>query len=165
MALPVRRVVVPVLMLLVAVTLAVRARFGLDLGDGTHAVELAMRLARGDLPFRDEMNLQVLGAWPAARTESTGMWSAMIPISPSTVLALTTVASPDQTSRSAATRDTCIVFAIGDQRPFWISAHLRSTSSRPPHMKKACSGTASYSPSVIALKACSVSASGTKEPG
>lgn len=65
MALPVRRLVVPVLMLLVAVTLAVRARFGLDLGDGTHAVELAMRLARGDLPFRDEMNLQVLGAWPA----------------------------------------------------------------------------------------------------
>ncbi|HET8987839.1 MAG TPA: hypothetical protein VFN43_04935, partial [Humibacillus sp.] len=28
------------------------------------AVELTMRLARGDQPFRDEMNLQVLGAWP-----------------------------------------------------------------------------------------------------
>ncbi|MFC7596732.1 hypothetical protein ACFQU3_15550 [Terrabacter sp. GCM10028922] len=43
-----------------------RARYGLDLSDSSHAVELAMRLAQGDVPFRDEMNLQALGAWPAA---------------------------------------------------------------------------------------------------
>ncbi|WP_404388099.1 hypothetical protein [Humibacillus xanthopallidus] len=65
MALPVRRLAIPILMLVVAGALIARARLGLDLGDGTHAVELAMRLARGDQPFRDEMNLQVLGAWPA----------------------------------------------------------------------------------------------------
>jgi hypothetical protein len=64
-ALPVRRLAIPILLLVVAVVLGVRARLGLDLGDGTHAVELAMRLSRGDQPFRDEMNLQVLGAWPA----------------------------------------------------------------------------------------------------
>ncbi|MCU1538290.1 MAG: hypothetical protein JWP82_2641 [Humibacillus sp.] len=51
--------------LVVAAVLAVRARLGLDLGDGTHAVALAVRLARGDQPFRDEMNLQALGSWPA----------------------------------------------------------------------------------------------------
>src|SRR4051794_29937998 len=38
----------------------------------------------------------------------------MIPSSPAMVRQLTTVASPDQTSRSAATRDTCIVFAISE---------------------------------------------------
>ncbi len=43
----------------------VRARYGVDFGDSAHAVELAMRMAQGDLPFRDEMNLQVLGSWPA----------------------------------------------------------------------------------------------------
>ena len=32
-------------------------------------------------------------------------------------------------------------------------------------MKKACSGTLSYSPSVMALNACSVYDSGTNEPG
>lgn len=64
-ALPVRRLAIPVLIVAVAVVLGLRARLGLDLGDGTHAVELSMRLARGDQPFRDEMNLQVLGAWPA----------------------------------------------------------------------------------------------------
>ncbi|GAB3080402.1 hypothetical protein GCM10027053_50850 [Intrasporangium mesophilum] len=42
-----------------------RARYGVDFGDSAHAVELAMRMAQGDLPFRDEMNLQVLGSWPA----------------------------------------------------------------------------------------------------
>src|SRR3954468_16943142 len=36
----------------------------------------------------------------------------MMPISPARVRAFTTVASPDHTSRSAATRDTCIVLAI-----------------------------------------------------
>lgn len=44
---------------------AARATLGVDFGDGSHAVELAMRMAQGDVPFRDEMNLQVLGAWPA----------------------------------------------------------------------------------------------------
>ncbi|CAN7294085.1 hypothetical protein LJR027_001346 [Terrabacter sp. LjRoot27] len=43
----------------------VRARYGVDLSDSSHAVELSLRLARGDVPFRDEMNVQVLGAWPA----------------------------------------------------------------------------------------------------
>ncbi|GAA2162888.1 hypothetical protein FHX52_0082 [Humibacillus xanthopallidus] len=64
-ALPVGRLAIPVLIVVVAAVLGLRARLGLDLGDGTHAVELSMRLARGDQPFRDEMNLQVLGAWPA----------------------------------------------------------------------------------------------------
>ena len=31
--------------------------------------------------------------------------------------------------------------AVRHQRFFWISAHFFSTSSRPPHMKKACSAT------------------------
>src|SRR3954463_12786368 len=50
--------------------------------------------------------------WPLASTDITGLWSAMMPISPARVRQFTTVASPDQTSRSAATRDTCMVFAI-----------------------------------------------------
>ena len=61
-------------------------------------------------------------------------------MSPSTVLAMTIVASPDQTMRSAATSSTLSASAIG-HRLFWISSHLRSTSSRPPHMKNACSAT------------------------
>src|SRR4051794_12684543 len=40
----------------------------------------------------------------------------MMPISPAKVRAFTTVASPDHTSRSAATRDTCIVLAISTPR-------------------------------------------------
>ena len=39
---------------------------GLDLGDGSHVVGLGMRLAQGDLPLADEMNLQALGSLPAA---------------------------------------------------------------------------------------------------
>ena len=62
-------------------------------------------------------------------------------MSPSTVLAMTMVASPDQTVRSAATSSTVSASAIEDHRLFWISSHLRSTSSRPPHMKNACSAT------------------------
>ena len=50
------------------------------------------------------------------------------------------------------------------QRFFWISAHWRSTSSRPPHMKNACSPMWSYSPSQIFVNASMVSASGTVEP-
>jgi hypothetical protein len=50
------------------------------------------------------------------------------------------------------------------QRFFWISDHWRSTSSRPPHMKKACSATWSYSPSAIFVKPSIESASDTVEP-
>ncbi|QFG70024.1 hypothetical protein [Ornithinimicrobium pratense] len=42
-----------------------RARLGSDLGDGTHVVALAMRMAQGDQPLTDEMNLQALGSVPA----------------------------------------------------------------------------------------------------
>jgi len=63
-------------MLAVGLALGARARLGLDLGDGTHAVELALRLARDDLPFRDEMNLQVLGAWPAV--PFVWVWSHLV---------------------------------------------------------------------------------------
>ncbi|HEX5967728.1 MAG TPA: hypothetical protein VFY88_04560 [Intrasporangium sp.] len=42
-----------------------RVQLGFDYGDGAHAVGLAMRLADGDRPFIDEMNLQVMGSWPA----------------------------------------------------------------------------------------------------
>src|SRR4051812_4400372 len=45
-----------------------------------------------------------------------------MPISPARVRALTTVASPDHTSRSAATRDTCMVLAISAPRPLDRSA-------------------------------------------
>src|SRR5690349_16730023 len=48
---------------------------------------------------------------------------------------------------------------------FFSWSRFFSRSSSPPHMKKACSGTLSYSPSVIALNACSVSESGTNDPG
>lgn len=53
----------PVLALLAVA--AWRATIGLDLGDGTHVVGLGMRLAQGDLPLADEMNLQALGALPS----------------------------------------------------------------------------------------------------
>src|SRR5688500_16778340 len=45
-----------------------------------------------------------------------GVWLAMIPMSPSTVRALTMVASPDHTSRSAATKATFMVLAISAPR-------------------------------------------------
>lgn len=41
------------------------ATLGASLRDDAHAVALAWRIARGDVPFQDEMNLQVLGALPA----------------------------------------------------------------------------------------------------
>ena len=44
-------------------------------------------------------------------------------------------------------------------------AALRSTSSMPPHMKNACSGMWSYSPSASALNEAIVSSTGTNEPG
>lgn len=39
-----------------------RATIGVDFGDGTHVVALAMRMAQGDQPLADELNLQVLGS-------------------------------------------------------------------------------------------------------
>lgn len=42
-----------------------RVRLGVDLGDGTHVVVLAMRMAQGDRPLTDEMNLQALGSLAA----------------------------------------------------------------------------------------------------
>lgn len=39
-----------------------RVRFGVDHGDGGHVVAIAVRMARGDLPLVDEMNLQALGS-------------------------------------------------------------------------------------------------------
>ena len=39
-----------------------RVRLGADVGDGTHVVALAMRMAQGDVVLRDEMNLQALGS-------------------------------------------------------------------------------------------------------
>lgn len=50
----------------VAAIAVLRASSGFDFSDGAHHVTLAQRLADGDLPFRDEMNVQVLGAIPAA---------------------------------------------------------------------------------------------------
>lgn len=50
---------------ILAVAAILRSRYGVDFSDSAHAVELAMRMAQGDLPFRDELNLQVLGSWPA----------------------------------------------------------------------------------------------------
>ncbi|HSP60242.1 MAG TPA: hypothetical protein VLO09_04210 [Ornithinimicrobium sp.] len=39
-----------------------RVRLGADLGDGTHVVALAVRMAQGDQVLTDEMNLQALGS-------------------------------------------------------------------------------------------------------
>jgi len=50
---------------LVVVWALARVQLGFDYGDGAHVVGLAMRLADGDRPFVDEMNLQVMGSWPA----------------------------------------------------------------------------------------------------
>src|SRR5690242_209452 len=52
-----------------------------------------------------------------------------------------------------------------ERQPFISSCAFFSRSSRPPHMKKACSGKWSYSPSLIFLNASMVSLSGTVEPG
>ena len=51
---------------LVLVVLVWRATLGIGLGDDGHVIALALRLSQGDLPFRDEMNVQALGAvWAA----------------------------------------------------------------------------------------------------
>lgn len=43
-----------------------RSTLGVDLSDEAHAAALAVRIAGGAVPFRDEMNTQALGALPAA---------------------------------------------------------------------------------------------------
>lgn len=42
-----------------------RATLGFDFRDGSYVTALAMRVARGELPFRDESSLHVLGSLPA----------------------------------------------------------------------------------------------------
>lgn len=49
-----------------------RVRLGSDLGDGTHVVVLAMRMARGDQVLTEEMNLQALGS--VAAVPFTWVW-------------------------------------------------------------------------------------------
>src|SRR3954453_1576016 len=80
---------------------------------------------------------------PCTINDSPGAWCGRMPTSPSVVRAITILASPDHTSRSAATSWTCIRSSLTrtPQRFFWMSAHFFSTSSRPPHMKNACSAT------------------------
>lgn len=49
-----------------------RATIGADFGDGTHVVALAMRMAQGDVPLADELNLQALGS--VAAVPFTWVW-------------------------------------------------------------------------------------------
>lgn len=53
-----------------------RVRLGADLGDGTHVVALAMRMAQGDQPLSDEMNLQALGSLVAV--PFTWVWLQLV---------------------------------------------------------------------------------------
>jgi hypothetical protein len=53
---------VPGLAVAVVAGAFVRARHGVDLTDSSHVVEPALRLTQGDVPFRDEMNVQALPA-------------------------------------------------------------------------------------------------------
>ncbi|MGA8048389.1 MAG: hypothetical protein WCA30_19210 [Dermatophilaceae bacterium] len=53
-----------------------RVTVGADFGDGTHVVALAMRMAQGDLPLADEMNLQALGSITAV--PFTWVWLRII---------------------------------------------------------------------------------------
>lgn len=53
-----------------------RATTGADLADGTHVVALAMRMAQGDAPLSDEMNLQALGSLPAV--PFTWLWLQVV---------------------------------------------------------------------------------------
>lgn len=51
-----------------------RATLGVDLSDGAHVVALARRMASGDLPFVDEVNIQALGSLPAV--PFTWLWTS-----------------------------------------------------------------------------------------
>lgn len=53
-----------------------RVRLGVDLGDGTHVVAQAMRMAQGDQPLTDEMNLQALGS--LAAVPFTWVWLQLV---------------------------------------------------------------------------------------
>ncbi len=53
-----------------------RAATGADLADGTHVVALAMRMAQGDAPLSDELNLQALGSLPAV--PFTWLWLQVV---------------------------------------------------------------------------------------
>lgn len=57
-----RSLLVGGLTLLVVLAALWRARYGLDTGDGDHVVALAVRMARGEVPFADEMNAQAMGS-------------------------------------------------------------------------------------------------------
>ena len=123
---------------------------------------------------------------PGSNTASTGECPGRIPMSPSTVLAMMLDDWPDQTTRSAETTSTCMGSAMSHlggvrggrplrarvvvteprhQLSFCSSDHLRSTSSRLPTLKKACSAMWSTLPETIIWKDSMVSASGTVEPG
>lgn len=62
---PARGVLVPAATMVLAGLAVWRAGVGADLGDGTHVVALAMRMAQGDQVLTDEMNLQALGSLAA----------------------------------------------------------------------------------------------------
>lgn len=53
-----------------------RVRQGVDLGDGAHVVALAVRLAEGDAPLADELNLQALGS--LAAVPFTWIWLQVV---------------------------------------------------------------------------------------
>ena len=53
-----------------------RATLGLDMSDEAHVVALARRVATGAVPFRDEMNIQVLGSLPAV--PFTWLWLQLV---------------------------------------------------------------------------------------
>jgi len=53
-----------------------RATIGVDFGDGTHVVALAMRMAQGDQPLADELNLQSLGS--VAAVPFTWLWLHLV---------------------------------------------------------------------------------------
>ena len=73
---PQDRVLVMVGALLVVAFAVWRTTTGADLGDGTHVVALAMRMAQGDAPLSDELNLQALGSLPAV--PFTWLWLQVV---------------------------------------------------------------------------------------
>lgn len=73
---PQERGLVMVGALLVVAFAVWRTTTGADLGDGTHVVALAMRMAQGDAPLSDELNLQALGSLPAV--PFTWLWLQVV---------------------------------------------------------------------------------------
>lgn len=67
---------VPVATLALALFAGWRVRIGADVGDGTHVVALAMRMAQGDQVLADEMNLQALGS--LAAVPFTWLWLHLV---------------------------------------------------------------------------------------